>query len=221
MESFRMNLLSRALVVLIALSPLACSAAEAPKYKLGEHYLRVRAVQAPADPSKIEVMEVFAYSCPHCFKFEPELSAWLKKKPGDVAFVRAPHTLGNPAGAVRNKAFFAAQTLGVVDKFHPALFAAIHAEGKAMATPEEVRALFVKSTGVKGEEFDGVFSGFAADAGFRRGEQAIQAMGITSVPMLVVNGEYMVSPSAGGGFAGMLAIADFLIEQARRERAKR
>ena len=216
-----MKFLSRALVALVALLPLACSAAEAPKYKLGEHYQRVRAAQAPADPSKIEVMEVFAYSCPHCFKFKPELSAWLKKKPADVAFVRSPHTLGQPAGAARNKAFYAAQMLGVVDKFHPALFAAMHAEGKPMSTPEELRALFVKSTGVKGEEFDGVFSGFAADAGFRRGEMAIQAMGITSVPMLVVNGEYMVSPSSGGGFAGMLAIADFLVEQARRERAKR
>src|SRR5689334_12399246 len=208
-----MNILSRALVVLMALLPLACSAAEAPKYKLGEHYLRVRAQQAPANPAKIEVMEVFAYSCPHCYKFEPELSAWRKKLPADVEFVRSPHTLGQPAGAVRNKAFFAAQTLGVIDQFHPALFAAIHAEGKAMATPEEIRALFVKSTGIKGEEFDGVFSGFAADAGFRRGEMAIQAMGITSVPTLVVNGQYMVSPSSGGGFAGMLAVTDFLVDQ--------
>lgn len=216
-----MNLLSRALVVLIALSPLACSAAEAPKYKLGEHYMRVRAVQTPANPAKIEVMEVFAYSCPHCYKFEPALSAWLKKLPADVEFVRAPHTLGQPVGAVRNKAYYAAQMLGVVDKFHPALFAAIHGEGKAMTTPEEIRALFVKSTGVKAEDFDGAFSGFATDAGFRRGETTIQAMGITSVPTLVVNGQYFVSPNFGGGFTGMLSIADFLVEQARRERAKR
>jgi protein dithiol oxidoreductase (disulfide-forming) len=221
MESLRMKLLFRAVVVLMALSPLACSAAESPKYKLGEHYMRVRSPQAPANPAKIEVMEVFAYSCPHCYKFEPELSAWVKKQAADVEFVRAPHTLGQPAGALRNKAFYAAQMLGALDKFHPALFNALHAEGKPMSTPEEIRALFVKSTGIKGEEFDGAYSGFAADAGYRRGEAAIQAMGISSVPTLVINGEYFVSPSTGKGFAGMLAIADFLVEQARRERAKR
>jgi len=217
-----MNVLSRALVVLIALSPLACSAAEAPaKYKLGEHYLRVRAVQQPANPAKIEVMEVFAYSCPHCFQFEPALAKWLKSKSADVEFVQMPHTLGQPAGALRNKAFHAAKMLGVLDKFHPALFGAIHGQSRAMATAEEIRALFVERTGVKAEDFDGAFSSFAADAGYRRGESTVQAMGITSVPTMVVDGTYFTSPNAGGGFKGMLAVTDFLVEQARRERAKR
>lgn len=216
-----MNFLTRALVVLIALSPLACSAEEAPKYRLGEHYQRVRAYQAPANPARIEVMEVFAYSCPHCFQFEPALSKWLKKAPADVEFVRMPHTLGQPAGTLRNKAFHAAKMLGVLDKFHTALFGAIHGQGKLMATVEDLRALFVQQTGVKAEDFDGAFSSFAADAGFRRGESSIQAMGITSVPTMVVDGQYFVSPNSGGGFTGMLAVTDFLIEQARRERAKR
>ncbi len=216
-----MNALFRALVVLMALSPLACSAAEAPKYKLGEHYLRVRADQPTANPAKIEVMEVFAYSCPHCFQFEPVLAKWLKNAPADVEFVQAPHTLGQAAGTLRNKAFHAAKMLGVLDKFHPALFEAIHGQSKTMATVEDLRELFVKRTGVKAEDFDGAFSSFAADAGFRRGEGAIQAMGITSVPTMVVDGQYFVSPRAGGGFSGMLAVTDFLIEQARRERAKR
>lgn len=216
-----MNVLLRTLVVLMALSPLACSAAEAPKYKLGEHYQRVREVQPPANPAKIEVMEVFAYSCPHCYDFEPDLKKWLKNKPGDVDFVRAPHTLGQGANALRNKAFYAAGMLGVMDKFHPALFDAIHKEGRLMATAENLRELFVKQTGVKAEDFDGAFSSFAADAGYRRGENAIQAMGIASVPTLVVDGQHFVSPRAAGGFAGMLAVTDFLVEQARRERAKR
>ena len=217
-----MNVLFRALVVLMALSPLACSAAEEPaKYKLGEHYLPVRSAQPPANPAKIEVTEVFAYSCPHCFQFEPVLAKWLKKKPADVEFVQMPHTLGHPAGALRNKAFHAAKMLGVLDRFHRALFGAIHGQQRAMATPEEIRALFVESTGVKGEDFDGAFSSFAADAGYRRNESAIQAMGITSVPTMVVNGQYFTSPNAGGGFKGMLAVTDFLIEKARKERAAR
>ncbi len=217
-----MNFLSRALVVLIALSPLACSAADDAKFKFGEHYLRVRAAVAPANPDKIEVMEVFAYGCTHCYAFEPVLEKWLKKKPADVEFVRLPHTLGRPAGALHSKAFYAARMLGVFDKFHPALFGAIHAQHKPMATIEEIRALFVQSTGVKAEDFDGAFSGFAVDAGFRRGESALQAMAIGGVPTIVVNGQYSTSGGmAPGGLRGMLEVTDFLIERARKERGKR
>ena len=217
-----MNALLRALVVLMALSPLACSAADGAKFKFGEHYLRVRAAVAPANPDKIEVAEVFAYSCPHCYTLEPALQKWVKKLPADVEFVQLPHTLGRPTGALQNKAFYAARMLGVLDKFHPALFGAIHARHKAMGTVEEIRALFVESTGVKAEDFDGAFGGFAVDAGFRRGETAIQAMAISSVPTLVVNGQYFTSGGmAPGGLKGMLEVADFLIEQARQERGKR
>jgi thiol:disulfide interchange protein DsbA len=215
-----MNVLLRALAVLMALSPLACSAAEAPAYKLGEHYLRVRETQPTANPAKIEVMEVFAYSCPHCNAFEPVLQQWLKKKPADVEFVRLPHTLGQPANALRDKAFYAAKMLGVLERFHAALFEAVHKETRPMATAEELRELFVKKTGVKAEDFDGAFGSFAADAGFRRGEAALQALGVTSVPALVVEGTYLVSPgSSGGGFSGMLKVADYLVEQARKARA--
>ena len=217
-----MNFLSRALVVLMALSPLACSAADDAKFKFGEHYSRVRAAVAPANPDKIEVMEVFAYGCTHCNSFEPTLEKWLKKKPADVEFVRLPHSLGSGPGMLHNKAFYTARMLGVFDKFHPALFNAIHVQHKPMSTVEAIRALFVESTGVKAEDFDGAFSGFAVDAGFRRGEIALQSMAISSVPTIVVNGQYFTSGGmAPGGLGGMLKVTDFLIEKARKERGKR
>jgi thiol:disulfide interchange protein DsbA len=217
-----MKTLFRALVVLASLSPLACSAADSPQpYKLGEHYMRVRAVQPPANPAKIEVMEVFAYSCPHCYSFEPALKKWVAKKPGDVEFVRTPHSLGQPVNQARNRAFYAVQMLGVADAFHVALFDAIHRDRKNMSTPAELRELAVQRAGVKGEDFDGAVNGFAADAGFRRGEQVVQGLGITSVPTLVIEGKYFVSPNIAGGFEGMLKVTDYLVEQARKERGKR
>jgi thiol:disulfide interchange protein DsbA len=216
-----MKTLFRALVVLASLSPLACSAADTAPYKLGEHYLRVRAAQPPANPAKIEVMEVFAYSCPHCFDLEPILAKWVARQGPDVEFVRSPHTLGMAANEARNRAFYAARMLGPVDRFHAALFDSVHKAKKPMATREDLRALFVQTTGAKGEDFDAAFASFAADAGFRRGESAIQGMGITSVPTLVVEGKHFVSPGLARGFDNMLKVTDFLVEQARRERAKR
>src|ERR1700741_4479777 len=87
-----MSLLQRTFAVLLAVLPLACSAGDGP-FQPGKDYTELRAPQPKADPSKIEVMEVFAYSCPHCFHLEPEVEKWVKKKPADVNFVRLPHTL--------------------------------------------------------------------------------------------------------------------------------
>lgn len=214
-----MSLLARALIALSALLPLACTAAEAPaKYELGKHYNAVRQAQKPSDPGKIEVTEVFSYGCPHCFQFEPHLDRWLAKKPADVSFIRMPHTLGQPAGIVRNKAMYTAHMLGAFDKFHHALFAAIHGQSRQMSGVEEVRALFVESTGLKAGDFDGAYNSFAVDSRFRMAEAAIREMAITSVPTLVVDGKYYVSPRSGGGFAEVLAIADFLVAKARQER---
>lgn len=216
-----MKILFRTLVVLASLSPLACSAADDAPYKLGEQYQRVRAVQAPANPAKIEVMEVFAYSCPHCYAFDPIVAKWVKALPADVEFVRMPHTLGQPGNDLRNRAFYAARMLGVLDRFHTALFEAVHRDHKPMGTAADLRALFVQSTGVKAEDFDAAVNSFAADAGFRRGESTVQGLGIASVPTMVVDGRYFVSPGMTKGFDGMLKVTDYLVAQARRERAKR
>lgn len=209
---------ARLLVVLAALSPLACTAADPSKFELGTHYKALAQPQATSDPSKIEVMEVFAYSCPHCYAFDPFLKKWLEKKAADVNFVRLPHTLGQPANINRNKAFYAAQMLGVLDKFHPALFEAIHKDNQPAASPEELRDLFAKKLGVSAKDFDGAYGSFAVDAGFRRGEGLIHDMAIASVPTLVIEGRYYTSPRTGGGFPEMLAVTDWLVEQARAQR---
>ena len=208
-----MRMLARALVVLTALLPLACSAADQNKYEMGKDYQAVRQPQPTAEPGKIEVMEVFAYSCSHCFHLEGDLQKWLAKKPADVSFLRLPHTLGSPAAVMRDKAFYAAEMLGVTEKYHKAMFGAIHGQQRLMATVEEIRGLFVDATGIKAEDFDGAYSSFAVDSRFRIGENAIQDMGIASVPTLIVEGKYLVKNGPQ-----VFAIADFLVDQARRER---
>lgn len=214
-----MRFIARAALALIAALPLACTAADDAPFKAGQHYKSVRTVQPPADPARIEVMEVYAYSCPHCLSFEPLVDEWKKNKPADVEFVRQPWTLGNPAMLVRSKAFYAAQMLGVEEKFHKALFGAIHGLSKMMTTPEELRALFVEHTGMKAEEFDGVFTGFASDSRARRGESVVRDFGIGSVPTVVVDGRWYTNGTmAGGGHKQVFAVVDFLVKQARAER---
>ena len=39
---------------------------------------------------KPRVIEFFSYGCPHCYRFEPFVQAWLKTKPEDVSVLRVP-----------------------------------------------------------------------------------------------------------------------------------
>ena len=61
------------------------------KFQEGKDYRALdKRVPADAPAGKIEVIEFFWYSCPHCNAFEPMLNAWLKRLPPDVYFHRMP-----------------------------------------------------------------------------------------------------------------------------------
>ena len=47
----------------------------------GKQYASVSPRQPTRDANQIEVVEFFAYSCEHCFLFEPVLDAWHKRLP--------------------------------------------------------------------------------------------------------------------------------------------
>src|SRR5574343_111109 len=53
----------------------------------GQHYLRLPSPAPTSSPGKVEVVEFFMYSCPHCNALEPQLAAWVKQllKDEDVA----------------------------------------------------------------------------------------------------------------------------------------
>lgn len=216
-----MRFLTRAALALMVLSPLACSAKDGDEFLLGQHYREVRTVLAPTDPKRIEVAEAFWYGCPHCFQFEPTIDKWLAKKPADVDFVRLPSSLGRPAGILHSKAFYAAEMLGVTDKIHKPLFGAMHGQGKMMATPEEIRAFFAATAGVKAEDFDGAFTGFAVDSRVRRAESLLKDYGITAVPTVIVGGKYYTYGSLAGNHENMLRVIDFLVAKVRKERGSK
>ena len=73
---------------------------------------------------KIEVTEIFGYVCPACAAFQPLVGPWKAGLPSDVNFVYVPAMFGGTWDDYA-RAFYAAQTLGVQEKTHEALYAAI------------------------------------------------------------------------------------------------
>src|SRR5690606_34355112 len=73
-------------------SPLAqAQAAAAQRFKEGTDYVRLgRPAPVDAPAGQVEVLEFFAYTCIHCFNFEPVFESWKSKAPAHVVVRRVP-----------------------------------------------------------------------------------------------------------------------------------
>ena len=58
------------IIFIFALFPLAMCQAADEKYKAGEHYDILPQQVRTANSKKIEVNEVFSYTCNHCYNFQ-------------------------------------------------------------------------------------------------------------------------------------------------------
>lgn len=176
-------------------------------------YVTLVAPQPTSDASKIEVVELFWYGCPHCYHLEPVLTKWVAELPPDVVFVRTPAILG-PSWEILARAYYAAELLGVLDKIHEPLFKAIH-EGKQKFTNEDELAKFFVAQGVDDKQFRDTFKSFGVAAKLNRAKQMTQRYGLTGVPALIINGKYRTSVGDAGGQEQMLELTDKLIAEER------
>jgi thiol:disulfide interchange protein DsbA len=78
----------------------------------------------PSD--RIEVTEFFWYGCPHCFDLEPPLAAWAASLPAGVSFRRVPAIPANDKWLPAARLYYTLEAMGLADKLHFEVFAAIH-----------------------------------------------------------------------------------------------
>lgn len=198
--------------------------AAAPEFVEGVHYTRLPVPVETADPNRIEVVEVFLYSCVHCYRLEPVLDAWPALREDDVDFRRLPLvSQRSPAMVTFAQAYFAAEALDVLARVHMPIFTAIHEHGLEMSREAYLRRLFVREAEVAEEEFERVFNSFGVRSRVRQADGQSRMYRILATPTLVVNGRYTVEAGVQGGTAGMLLAATHLIEQERaaaKERAQ-
>lgn len=188
-------------------------------FEEGKHYDLISPALRTANPDKIEVVEFFWYGCGHCFTFEPMIAAWKKNLADDIEFNGSP-AMWNPLMGLHARAHFAAAALGVLDTMHLALFQAMNVDGKRLDSEEEIKALFV-ANGVDAEAFTKAFNSFGVTSQVKQADARARAAKITGTPSMMVNGKYLVTTRKAGSQAGMLEVADFLIERERAAAAGR
>lgn len=197
---------------------LSSGVSQAEEFKEGVDYLRV-ADQPTESKGKVEVLEFFWYGCPHCYKFEPILTNWLKIKPANVEFIRVPAVF-RPDWKVHARTYYALQAMGLGEKYHLAIFDAMHKDRKKLFSEAAVTD-FLVSKGVNKDEFKAAYNAFSIDGQVRKAIKKVKGYAIQGVPAVGVNGKYLISGKSAGSYERMLRVVDYLIKKEAATTAKR
>jgi thiol:disulfide interchange protein DsbA len=206
-------LLIKRIIFILTLLPLAMCQAADEKYIAGEHYDILPQTVRTANPEKIEVNEVFAYTCGHCFNFQAELHPWVKKLPADVDFQSTP-AIWQPKMEAYARAYYAAKILNALEQVHMPIFEAIHLKKRAVKNEADFAEIF-SANGVDSKNFSSAFSSFGTTSMITQAKSRVRAYKVRGTPEMIINGKYRISTTKAGGFSGMLRVAEFLIEKER------
>jgi thiol:disulfide interchange protein DsbA len=169
------------------------------------------AVDAPA--GRIEVVEFFWYSCPHCNVLEPMLPAWVKGLPKDAFFRRVPVAF-NDSFAPQQRLYYVLEAMGLLEKLHAKVFNAIHVERQKLAKGEEI-AQWLVGQGVDKAAFESQYNSFSVATKATRATQLQNAYRVEGVPAIGVAGRFYTDGSLAGSMDRALQVAVALIAEAR------
>ena len=121
-------------------------------------------------------------------------------------------------------AYLTAQTLGVADQTHDAMFNAVWQSGELavidpathniksrVPTIEDAAKFYQAKAGVPVEKFLATAKGFTVDYKVRAAEEAIQRYRVDRTPTLIVNGKYRVNTESAGGPDQVIELVKWLV----------
>ncbi|HUN76885.1 MAG TPA: thiol:disulfide interchange protein DsbA/DsbL [Steroidobacteraceae bacterium] len=205
----------------------AAAAAQAPAtWREGENYFVIQPAQPTNLPAgKVEVTEVFSYACPACNQFYPIADRLRSSLPPNAVMDYVPAGF-NPSEdwPVFQRAYYAAQALGIAAKTHDQMFNAIWQSGRLpivdratgrlkdpLPSIEDVAAFYHQATGVSVQQFVAVANSFSTDVKVRRADAFIQACQVDQTPTIIVNGKYRVTAASAGGYDQIISLVKWLV----------
>lgn len=196
------------------------------KWVEGKNYFLIDPAQPTSHPGKIEVTEVFSYACPACNAFHDTVDQIAKSLPANAVMTYLPASFRPDENwPLFQRAFLAAQALGVVDKTHDAMYDAVWKSGElstynlkgsglkpkeAWPTIDDVAKFYAKY-GVDPKEFIGIANSFTVNTQMKRADDLMKAYGVDSTPSMVINGKYRFTTSSAGGYAQSIELTQWLV----------
>ena len=215
-----LNRLGILLAGLVAAS--AVFAADAPataaKWEEGKNYFKVDPPQPTATGDQVEVLEVFSYACPHCAHFQPYAEQLKQSLPAGAVFAYMP-AIFNPSWEPFARAYYTAESLGVLDQTHQAVFDALHRDHLPMRTIDELAGFYAQH-GVDKAKFLATSASFEVESKLSRAQQIVRADGVDGTPSIVVDGKYRVTGQSAGGYPQLIELVDWLAKKEIDQKSK-
>ena len=181
----------------------------------GLPYERLQPAQPTDVPQgKIEVIEFFWYGCPHCYRLEPSLNAWLKNKPADVVFKRV-HAIPSESWGLFAAIYYTLETMGLVDQYHDKVFDAMHKDQKNL-TNAKILDAWLQQNGIDPVKYHEVEKSFTVNAKLKRAAQMTAAYKVDGVPRVFVDGKLYTGPEFAGGEDKIMGAVDQMIAAERK-----
>jgi len=216
-RDFSLAALSAAAVTGLPLTAQAQGPVAAFKPVEGKDYLSLdKRVPTDVGAGKIELIEFFWYSCPHCNAFEPQFAAWKKAAPKDVVVQRVPVRFRDDFEP-QQRAYYVFESLNLVDTLHGKLFHAIHSERQQLNSAQALAAWAYKN-GLPEKKFIETYNSFGVASKARRATQLQDAFKVQGVPALGIAGRFYTDGSLTQTMDRALQVAEYLIGEVRRGR---
>lgn len=206
--------------VVIALVPGLGIAAAAPATTLteGVEYARLVTPEPVHDQGKIEVLEVFNYTCVHCFDLQPVVRAWQQHLPTDVDFQLLPAAFA-PQFELYARGFFAAEALGKLAATHEGVFDALWNRRVAVRSLGDLATLYA-GLGVDRESFIEAAQSSANRAAVDAAKEKIHRLKVSGTPEFYVAGRYRVLGTLITTQEELLQRVDAVVAMERAARAR-
>jgi thiol:disulfide interchange protein DsbA len=203
--------------------PAAAAAANEPKD--GVEYLTLPSPLPTDTGRKVEVIEFFAYYCPHCYAFEPQLASWVKQQGDNIVFKRV-HVSRDANVAPQQRLFLTLEAMGLADRFNDKVFAAMHVDRLRLNSDEQVFDWIAKN-GIDRAAFIDTYRSFGIQQRLRRADAMMDAYHIDRWPVVAIGGRWLTSPSHANRNSGearteaqqqdvALQVMDYLVAKARQ-----
>ena len=181
----------------------------------GKDYRRLDKPQPVETGKRIEVIEFFSFSCPHCKDMEPILSAWVKKLPADVQFRRIPAQFQAPYVGTA-KVWYTLEALNE-ERLIPAVFNAIHGQNVRL---DQDKAFFdwAATQGLDRKKVEDMYNSFAVNGKVARAKTLLQNYTVQAIPAFVVDGKYTTDTGQPKRHEDTPPLLEKLIDKARAER---
>ena len=210
------QLLPLRLCTLILIMFFGGAAAAQENYAPGRDYVVISPpLPVRVAPGKVEVIEFFNFSCPHCFRLQRPFHKWQSERDmSDITLIRVPVVFQQTGGHYA-RAYYTLESLGAADDLYTKMFGAIHRERKLLNSKGRFMD-WLEEQGYDAAAAESAYDSFSVNLKVARAERTIAEYGIDSTPQLAIGGKYVISTGLAGSRERMLDILSALVKAERK-----